>query len=563
MQKVRCAIYTRKSSDEGLNKEFNTLEAQYEAGLNYIKSQVYKNWELVPERYDDGGFSGGNINRPALQRLLEDVRQDKIDMIVVYKIDRLTRSLNDFSKLVEILDAHQCSFVSVTQNFNTYDSMGRLTLNMLLSFAQFEREVDAERIRDKVAASRKKGMWMGGCVPIGYRAVNKKLVINETEAKIVKLIYDKYMLCRSERDVCKFLRDNGFKTDKHVKKDGTIKESQNIPLEVVSRILRNPIYLGKVVHRGTIYDGQHDAIISQAVWDRVQDIKKNNKHDKLHFTSVINHSLLHGLVECGCCHSKMILTYTQRKTMRYYYYTSAKANKEGRQTCEVGSVGAGELDSLILKQLNNIFKSPRLFAEIAKQVSFVDENMGLTEVREKICKAGNLFDYLSTEMARIVIEKLISKIIVYKDKLIIRLLPLGSTLLEATKIKQLVPSEEYPELMELHYKMDFRRKNGHVTITLPEECATDVNDTLVSSLVKAFAWRKALDSDVPITLLSKRSNVTRQYITNMLKMTYLAPDIVEAILAGTQPGNLKVTDFLRSPIPISWAQQRLKYGFQK
>ena len=155
MQKVRCAIYTRKSSDEGLNKEFNTLEAQYEAGLNYIKSQVYKNWELVPERYDDGGFSGGNINRPALQRLLEDVRQDKIDMIVVYKIDRLTRSLNDFSKLVEILDAHQCSFVSVTQNFNTYDSMGRLTLNMLLSFAQFEREVDAERFRDKVEASRK------------------------------------------------------------------------------------------------------------------------------------------------------------------------------------------------------------------------------------------------------------------------------------------------------------------------------------------------------------------------------------------------------------------------
>ena len=186
---VRCAIYTRKSTDEGLDKEFNTLEAQREAGENYVRSQKHQGWVIIPERYDDGGFSGGNINRPALKKLMSDVEDGKVDMIVVYKIDRLTRSLADFSKLIEVLDKHSCSFVSVTQNFNTYDSMGRLTLNVLLSFAQFEREVGAERIRDKVAASRKKGMWMGGNVPLGYDVVNKKLIVNPKEAKIVQAIF--------------------------------------------------------------------------------------------------------------------------------------------------------------------------------------------------------------------------------------------------------------------------------------------------------------------------------------------------------------------------------------
>lgn len=209
-KKVRCAIYTRKSTDEGLDKEFNTLEAQREAGANYILSQKHQGWVLLDERYDDGGFSGGNINRPALKRLIHDVEAGKIDMIVVYKIDRLTRSLADFSKLIEVLDKHKCSFVSVTQNFNTYDSMGRLTLNVLLSFAQFEREVGAERIRDKVAASRKKGMWMGGKVPFGYMLINKHLEINPTEAEIVRLIFNKYSACKSERDVCTFLKAGGF-----------------------------------------------------------------------------------------------------------------------------------------------------------------------------------------------------------------------------------------------------------------------------------------------------------------------------------------------------------------
>ena len=233
IKKVRCAIYTRKSTDEGLEKEFNTLEAQREAGENFVMSQKAQGWEILPDHYDDGGYSGGNMNRPALERLFADIEADKVDMIVVYKIDRLTRSLMDFSKMIEIFDAHNCSFVSVTQNFNTADSMGRLMLNVLLSFAQFEREISGERIRDKVAASRKKGMWTGGVVPFGYIPINKKLVVKEREAEIVRFMFDGYVKYKSITGICKLIKD---------------KFGEEYRREMVKRILRNPIYIGKIKH---------------------------------------------------------------------------------------------------------------------------------------------------------------------------------------------------------------------------------------------------------------------------------------------------------------------------
>lgn len=212
MEEIKCAVYTRKSTDEGLEKEFNTLEAQREAGENYVKSQKHQGWVLIKEHYDDGGFSGGNMNRPSLKRLLQDVEAGKVNMIVVYKIDRLTRSLTDFAKMVDIFDKYKCSFVSVTQNFNTADSMGRLTLNMLLSFAQFEREISGERIRDKVAASKKKGIWMGGCVPYGYEPIKRKLVIKPDEAKAIKFMFEKYLEYKSPLAVSKLMEEAGMKT---------------------------------------------------------------------------------------------------------------------------------------------------------------------------------------------------------------------------------------------------------------------------------------------------------------------------------------------------------------
>ncbi len=258
MTKIRCAIYTRKSSDEGLDKEFNTLEAQREAGENYVKSQRHQGWDFLPERYDDGGFSGGSMKRPALERLLKDIKAGKVDMIVVYKIDRLTRSLTDFSKMIEVFDGHNCSFVSVTQNFNTADSMGRLMLNVLLSFAQFEREVSAERIRDKVEASKKKGMWMGGAVPFGYTPINKKLTVKAEEAEIIRFMFAMYLKHKSLTAVCKLVND---------------KYNKQFPRDTIKRMLRNPIYIGKIKHKKNIYDGQHKAIIDEETFKTVSNTR--------------------------------------------------------------------------------------------------------------------------------------------------------------------------------------------------------------------------------------------------------------------------------------------------
>ena len=258
MKEVRCAIYTRKSTEEGLDKEFNTLEAQREAGENYVLSQKHQGWKIIPEHYDDGGFSGGNMNRPALERLLEDINAGKVDMIVVYKIDRLTRSLTDFSKMIEILKKNNCSFVSVTQNFNTADSMGRLMLNILLSFAQFEREVSGKRIRDKVAASKKKGMWMGGAVPTGYVAISKKLKIKSEEGEMIRFMFESYLKHKSITAVCKLVKDK-YGIEYH--------------REMIKRLLKNPVYLGKVKHKNELYDGQHPAIIDQETFDKVTEIR--------------------------------------------------------------------------------------------------------------------------------------------------------------------------------------------------------------------------------------------------------------------------------------------------
>jgi len=266
----RCAIYTRKSSEEGLEQEFNSLDAQREACEAYIASQRSEGWKAMREQYDDGGFSGGTLNRPGLQTLLEDVKDGLVDVIVVYKIDRLSRSLMDFAKLVEVFDAHDVTFVSVTQSFNTTTSMGRLTLNILLSFAQFEREVTAERIRDKVAASRKKGIWMGGTVPLGYDVKERKLVVNPGEAATVRYIFTRFVDLGSATVLTRELRNEGI-----CNKGGRLMDKG-----YVYRLLNNRVYIGKAVHKGTAYPGEHKAIIARDLWDKVHTIMKESPRSR-------------------------------------------------------------------------------------------------------------------------------------------------------------------------------------------------------------------------------------------------------------------------------------------
>jgi site-specific DNA recombinase len=277
---LRCAIYTRVSTDQGLEQEFNSLDAQREAAQAYVKSQAHEGWRLIRDRYDDGGFSGGSMERPALQTLLTDVKQRRIDTIVVYKVDRLTRSLADFAKLVELFDEYGVSFVSVTQSFNTTTSMGRLTLNVLLSFAQFEREVTGERIRDKIAASKKKGMWVGGVVPLGYEVKNKKLIVNDAEAATVRMIFERYLALGSLPALQRELRAQGIVTRKRILSSGKTIGGTPLTNGPLAYMLRNRVYLGEINHRDQSYRGEHPSILDQTLFDAVQAKLDENRRGR-------------------------------------------------------------------------------------------------------------------------------------------------------------------------------------------------------------------------------------------------------------------------------------------
>ncbi|WP_461496350.1 recombinase family protein, partial [Pyruvatibacter sp.] len=327
MSKIRCAIYTRKSSEEGLEQEFNSLDAQREACAAYIASQKHEGWMLLPENYDDGGLSGGSLERPALKRLLEDIAAGKVDQIIVYKIDRLTRSLADFSKIVDVLDAAEASFVSVTQSFNTATSMGRLTLNMLLSFAQFEREVTAERIRDKIAASKRKGLWMGGSVPMGYDPDGRTLTINSNEAPTIRTLYDLYEQYGTVREVKGQADLLGLKSRQRRGSDGSVTGGNPFDRGHIHHILTNPIYAGRIRHREKVFDGQHLAIIDPARWDCIQRQLQDGAAKGRARKTAKQRSLLCGKVfdETG---DRLTPSHTKtRKGARLRYYVSHRLIK--------------------------------------------------------------------------------------------------------------------------------------------------------------------------------------------------------------------------------------------
>src|ERR1700736_6058612 len=325
---LRCAVYTRKSSEHGLEQDFNSLHAQRESAEAYIKSQAHEGWKLVRARYDDGGLSGGTMERPALQRLLADIAANLIDVVVVYKVDRLTRSLNDFAKLVETFEAHGVSFVSVTQQFNTTTSMGRLTLNVLLSFAQFEREVAGERIRDKFAASRRKGMWMGGNVPLGYDVAGRRLVVNEAEAKTVKLIFERYLELGCVRALRAELDRVGIRSKRRVAETGRMIGGGLFSRGALYYLLRNRVYRGEAVHKGIAHPGEHEAIIDEDLWEAVQT-KLSAHATKQGRARAESGALLMGLVfdDRG---NRMSPSHTTRKGGRYRYYVS-QAGLQGRK----------------------------------------------------------------------------------------------------------------------------------------------------------------------------------------------------------------------------------------
>lgn len=420
LQKKRCAVYTRKSTDEGLDQEYNSLEAQRDSALAFIASQRHEGWIATDDGYNDGGFSGGNTNRPALKRLMADIEAGRIDVIVVYKIDRLSRSLSDFAKLVDLFDAHGVTFVSVTQQFNTTTSMGRLTLNILLSFAQFEREVTGERIRDKIAASKAKGMWMGGTPPLGYDVQGRKLVINETEANLVRDIFVRYAEHGSAALLVRQLQIEGHTTKSWVTQAGKLHAGRVMDQQYLFTLLRNRLYLGEMVHKGNVYPGQHDSIISQSLWDDVHSIIEKRKHGpRVRHTD--NPALLSGLLYTADG-ERMLPTFTQKKNgKRYRYYVPYldKRRGAGASASTIGTMPAAEIEAAVLARVHQALQSPEMIIATWQAASSMRDGTKLDEpiVVLAMNQIGQIWEHLFPVEQHRIVRLLVERIQLHSDGL--------------------------------------------------------------------------------------------------------------------------------------------------
>jgi DNA invertase Pin-like site-specific DNA recombinase len=412
VRKLRCAVYTRKSSEEGLDMEFNSLDAQREACEAFIASQRAEGWVLVRDRYDDGGVSGGTLERPALKRLVADIGDGLVDVVVVYKIDRLSRSLVDFTKLVEVFDANSVTFVSVTQSFNTTTSMGRLTLNILLSFAQFEREVIGERIRDKVAASRKRGMWMGGYVPLGYDVRERKLVVNDAEAALVRRIFQGFVETESCTKLVQILRAEG----------ATTKRGRPLTKHDVYRILSNRVYLGEAVHKGTAYPGEHDAIVTQAQWDAVHAVLQVSPRVRVNRTRNTTAPLLRGLIFDSDGRAMSPSHSRGRGGQMYRYYVSQAVLKGGAtERPAIARLPAGEIEAAVVAQVRALLRQPEMVVGTWQAARATAPDITEHEVMQALERIEPLWDELfPAERARIV-RLLVDRVDVRTDSAAVRL----------------------------------------------------------------------------------------------------------------------------------------------
>jgi DNA invertase Pin-like site-specific DNA recombinase len=421
-RKVRCAIYTRKSTEEGLDMEFNSLDAQREACASYIASQRHEGWIAIDGFYDDGGFSGGTMERPALSRLIEDIKLGLVDTIVVYKVDRLSRSLTDFAKLVDVFDQHKVSFVSITQQFNTTTSMGRLTLNILLSFAQFEREVIGERIRDKFAASKRKGMWMGGVTPLGYEVRDRNLHIRDEDARSIRIIFESFLSLKSVSQVTTEIRQLGIVSRRRMTRTGRAYGGAPLDRGSVYKILNNPIYIGKIRHHGQLYDGRHPAIISQEVWDRAHELLQDSPRLRAPNEKRKSPAVLCGVLKCGGCMSSMTPVHTKKPDGKLYrYYSAIRHLKGGCGHCEVKRVPAREIEALVLLELQTIFMAPEMILDVWRAAVRQDDSVTTADVHDALTDLFPVWNELFPKEQERLIGLMLDSVVVYPDAVDLRL----------------------------------------------------------------------------------------------------------------------------------------------
>jgi len=553
---LKCAIYTRKSSEEGLEQAFNSLDAQREACEAYVSSQRHEGWQVLPELYDDGGYSGGNMERPALKRLLSDIDAGQVNVVIVYKVDRLTRALADFAKIVERFDAQGVSFVSVTQQFNTTSSMGRLTLNVLLSFAQFEREVTGERIRDKIAASKQKGMWMGGVPPMGYRVQDRALVVEENGANLVRHIYTRYLELRCVRALKREIDQAGILTPRRISASGQQHGGQPFSRGHLHRILSDPVYLGITKHRGKRYTGQHPAILDQDIWDRVQTLVEENRQGGKNQLRLPSVSFLNGKL-FDAQGIRLVPSHTQRHTRRYRYYVSHSIKKDLKHEHPEGvRIPAQELEQLVLETLRHWLGNQSSVLEATKADPHQVEAV-LSRARQfnaALDHVHHLEGFSKT------LDALLHRVTVFPDSIEITIRLDG--LLEG-KGKQ----AQHFKTHQIRVDAQLTRCGKSVRMIVPGDAgmpARNIDTRLISNIAQSQAWLQKLTSGEAGSLgeLAVEEGVTGTYLIRTLYKAFLAPDIVRSILDGTQPPHVNL-NFIKehSPLPIDWAEQRALLGF--
>ncbi len=566
-QRKRCAIYTRKSSEEGLDKEFNSLDAQREAGKNKILSQRHEGWELINEHYDDGGISGGTMERPALQRMIDDIKAGKIDIVLVYKIDRLSRSMLDFLGMIKFFDEYNVSFVSVTQDLNTDSAMGRLVLNVLQSFAQFEREIASERIKDKIALSKQRGMWMGGTIPLGYDAIDSKLHVIEDEAKIVRFLFDSFIETSSPTDTVKLAKTQGYKTKARRTSTGKHYPARDFTKSSLYQILRNQLYIGKIEHKekGEVYDGQHDAIISEEIFNQAQSVLNTNPKYRQRKSKNDRPYLLKGLLKDPKGYS-LTPTYSKKKDKIYRYYVSTHAIKTTYDNCPLKTISAPFLEEIIMEQVRRSLTNVEWVQRIQQQ----DTALKLPDIRKALKNFDMMWaELFPAEQARI-IQLVIDNILVHPDKIIITFHPSGMLSVLHQFMPDLKNHGDIDDPMVIEIPVQFQRKAKRKRITTPDGrnvvdmSNENIDDALIKAIARAHRWQEMLDTREAKSIadIANQEGLPKSYASQVIKLTELAPDITSAILEGKQPTTLQLKDLIKAgPLPLNWNEQRTQLGF--
>jgi len=549
----RCAVYTRKSSEEGLEQDFNSLQAQREACEAFIRSQKGEGWRLSKAHYDDGGLSGGTMERPALQRLLEDIRQGQVDLVVVYKVDRLTRSLADFAKMVELFDANGVSFVAVTQQFNTTSSMGRLTLNVLLSFAQFEREVTGERIRDKIAASKRKGIWMGGTVPLGYNVDDRRLVINGAEAEVVRQIYQRYLELGSVRLLKQELDQRGVASKVRLSQKGSKSGGKNFSRGALYELLSNPIYIGEIRHKGERHPGQHEAVMEPNMWEQAQQHLRTGARRDREATTRASTSPLVGKVfdESG---EPLYAQGAANGGRRYRYFVSRALVRGTTADVKRGwRVPAPELERAVLTALRSV-----LADQAALALGIQDSSKDAENVEQILGIASKWSERLHTEgEAPAVLGELIKQV---------QLTESGLRVTINLPVVRVGPEPKGIVALSHFLPMRIRRRGVELRLILDGHFRQppQVDPALLKALARARTWFEELTSGTAASLaeIARREGLRKRYIARLTKLAFIAPAIAEAIATGRTPigVNLQMLMDGRLPLAPCWREQQRMFS---